>query len=42
MDILVKKVKSTELLEIRSKVLRNSSNYEHCKFEGDERLDQFT
>ena len=35
MDILVKKVKSTELLEIRSKVLRNSSNYEFCKFVGD-------
>tara|TARA_B100000768_G_C11280341_1_gene378221 strand:- start:3735 stop:4178 length:444 start_codon:yes stop_codon:yes gene_type:complete len=35
MDILVKKVKSTELLGLRSKVLRNNSNYEFCKFDGD-------
>ena len=39
MDLILKKVNSKNLLPVRSKVLRSNSSYEHCKFEGDERLD---
>ena len=35
MDILLKIVRSNELLEIRSKVLRNNTSHENCKFNGD-------
>tara|TARA_B100001094_G_C18172832_1_gene796146 strand:- start:2125 stop:2568 length:444 start_codon:yes stop_codon:yes gene_type:complete len=35
MDILLKKVSSSELLDIRSKVLRNNASHENCKFNGD-------
>ena len=39
MNLILKKVNSKNLYPIRSKVLRANSNYEYCKFEGDERLD---
>ena len=39
MNLILKKVNSKNLYPIRSKVLRANSNYEYCKFEGDERLE---
>ena len=39
MNFILKKVNSKNLYPLRSKVLRANSNYEHCKFEGDERLE---
>jgi len=39
MDLVLKKVNSKSLFSIRSKILRNNSSYEFCKFEGDESLD---
>ena len=35
MEIVLKTVNSKELLEIRSKVLRNNLSYHYCKFKGD-------
>ena len=35
MDIIIKKVCSKKLLDIRSKVLRNNSSHEYCEFDGD-------
>ena len=35
MEVVLKTVNSKELLEIRSKVLRNNSNFKYCKFSGD-------
>ena len=37
MDIHLKIVSSSELLEIRSIVLRNNASHENCKFNGDKR-----
>lgn len=35
MDVILKIVSSNELLNIRSKVLRNNAIHENCKFDGD-------
>jgi len=39
MNLILKKVNSKNLYSLRSKVLRDNSSYEFCKFEGDESLD---
>ena len=35
MDIILKKVNSSDLLPIRSKILRNNASYDYCKYKGD-------
>ena len=39
MSLIIKKVKSIDLYQLRNKVLRNNKGIQYCKFEGDERED---
>jgi len=35
MDVILKKVNVSELLPIRSKILRNNASFNYCKYKGD-------
>ena len=39
MSLIIKKVKSIDLYQLRNKVLRNNKGIQYCKFEGDKNED---